>query len=82
METIGPNPTTRRENNLMSDMEIEVIENSLLHLALEGDREATRRYASSYLLRRTWERTRSAEHRQSFLDQMYDAQAWLTANQA
>ena len=64
----------------MGDEEIEVIENRLLDLAVQGDQEATRRYASLYLLRRTWERTRSIEHRQNLLHQMDDAQAWLTAN--
>jgi hypothetical protein len=66
----------------MTDTKIEIIENKLLHLALEGDREATRRYANLYLFRRTSDRTRSAEHQQNFLDQVHDAQTWLTANYA
>ena len=64
----------------MSDDEIEVIENKLLDLAIEGDREATRQYADLYLSRLDWERTRSAERRQDLVDQVQDAQAWLTAN--
>ena len=82
MDTIATNPVTRRENNVMSDQEIQVIENKLLHLGLEGDREAARQYAPLYLLRRSWGRTGSAEHRQNFLDQMHDVQVRLTANQA
>jgi len=66
----------------LNEQEIETIENKLLHFGLEGDREATRRYANLYLFGRTWERTRSAEHQQNFLDQVHDAQTWLTANYA
>ena len=66
--------------SLMTDTQTEFIENNLLDLAIDGDTEATRRYADLYLSRLTWERTRSAEHRQDFLDQAQDAQAWLAVN--
>jgi len=66
----------------IGDREIETTENRLLHLALEGDREATRRYANLYLSGRTWERTLSVEHHRKFLDQVHDAQTWLAANHA
>ena len=64
----------------MSDEEIEVIENKLLDLAIEGDRKATRQYAGLYLSRLDWERTRSAEHPQELVDQARDAHAWLAVN--
>ena len=62
------------------DMEIEIIETKLLNFAIAGDGEAAQRYADLYLSRLNWERTRSAEHRQGFLDQAQDAQAWLAVN--
>jgi len=34
-----------------SDAEIEIIENKLLRLAIEGDREATRQYADLFVSR-------------------------------
>jgi hypothetical protein len=58
----------------------EFIENKLLDLAIDGDTGATQQYADLYLSRLNWERTRSAEHRQDFLDQAQDAQAWLAVN--
>jgi hypothetical protein len=64
----------------MTDMNIENIENKLLNLAIGGDNEATRQYADLYLRRLDWERTRSVEHRQDFVDQAQDAQAWLAPN--
>ena len=65
----------------MSDREIETIENRLLDLAIEGDREAARHYADLYLFRRNWERARSAEHRQHLVHQAQDAGTWLTGKQ-
>ena len=74
METIeSATPPTR-------DMEIEIIENKLLDLAIDGDREATQQYADLYFSRLNWERTRFAEHRQDFLDRAQDAQSWLAIN--
>jgi hypothetical protein len=64
----------------MTDTQTEFIENKLVDLAIDGDREATQQYADLYLSRLNWERTRSAEHRQDFLDQAQDAQAWLAVN--
>jgi hypothetical protein len=61
----------------MTDTQIEIIENKLLDLAIEGQ-EAARRYADLYRSRMNWEETRSAEHRQNFIDEAQDAQAWLT----
>jgi len=61
-------------------MEIEIIENKLLDLAIDGDTEATQQYADLYLCRLNWERTRSAEPRRDFLDHAQDAQAWLAVN--
>jgi len=61
----------------MTDTQIEIIENKLLDLAIGGDREATWQYADLYLCRLNWERTRSAETRQDFVDQAQDSQAWL-----
>jgi len=40
----------------MNDKEIETIEDKLLDLALDGDREASKRFADLYLFRRSWER--------------------------
>jgi hypothetical protein len=64
----------------MTDTQIEIIENKLLNLAIDGDREAARHYTDLSLSRMSWERTRSAEHRQDFVIQAQDAQAWLSAN--
>ena len=64
----------------ITDTQIESIENKLLDLAIDGDTEATQKYADLYISRLNWERTRSAEHRQHFLDQAQDAQAWLAVN--
>ena len=64
----------------MTDTQTEFIENKLVDLAIDGDREATQQYAVLYFSRLNWERTRSAEHRQDFLDQAQDAQAWLAVN--
>jgi len=57
--------------------DFEIIENKLLNLAIDGDTEATQQYDDLYLSRLDWERTQSAEHRQDFVDQAQDAQAWL-----
>src|SRR5215831_5308538 len=46
----------------MTDTQIEIIENKLLDLTIEGQ-EAARRYADLYRSRLNWEETRSAEHR-------------------
>jgi len=64
----------------MTDTQIELIENQLLNLAIEGDRNATSQYAHLYLCRVNWEQTRSAKEWQGFVDQAQDAQAWLAAN--
>ena len=61
----------------MTDTQIEIIENKLLDLAIEGE-EAARRYADLYRSRLKWEETRSAEQRQNLVDQAQDAQAWLS----
>ena len=61
----------------MTDTQIEIIENKLLNLATDGDRQAARHYTDLSLSRMNWERTRSAEERQNFVDQAQDAQAWL-----
>jgi hypothetical protein len=61
----------------MTDTQIEIIENKLLDLAIEGE-EAARRYADLYRSRLNWEETRSAEQRQNLVDQAQDAQAWLS----
>jgi hypothetical protein len=66
----------------MTDTQIENIENKLLQLAIEGNKEATWQYADLYLCRLDWERTRSAENRRDFVDQAQDAQAWLTDTNA
>ena len=63
-----------------SDTAIEIVEDKLLDLAIGGDWEASQQYADLYLSRLNWERTRSAERRQDFLDQAQDAQAWLAVN--
>jgi hypothetical protein len=62
----------------MTDTQIEIVENKLLNLATEGDREASRHYTNLSLSRMRWERTRFAEHRHDFIDQVQDAQAWLS----
>jgi len=62
----------------MTDAQIEIIEKKLLDLANEGDREAARHYTDLSISRMSWERTRSAEHRQYFVDEAHDAQAWLS----
>ena len=62
------------------DMEIEIIETKLLNLAIDGDEEAARQYANMFLSRLNWERIHSAEHRQEFVDQAQNAQAWLAVN--
>ena len=64
----------------MSDTEIEIIENKLLDLAIEGDREAAQEYYDLYLSRLDWERTRSTEQQQDFVDQAQRAHAWVTVN--
>jgi hypothetical protein len=64
----------------MTDTEIEIIENKLLNLAIDGDKEAARHYTDLSLSRMSWERIRSAEERQDFVDQAQDAQAWLAVN--
>ena len=61
----------------MTDTQIEIIENKLLDLAIEGE-EAARRYADLYRSRLKWEETRSAEQRQNLVDQAQDAQPWLS----
>ena len=63
----------------MSDTQVEIIEKKLLYLS-EVDGEAARHYTDLSLSRMNWERTRSAEERQDFVDQAQDAQAWLAAN--
>jgi hypothetical protein len=64
----------------MTDTQIEIIENKLLNLAIDGDKEAARHYTDLSLSRMSWERTRSPEHRQDFIHQAQDAQAWLAGN--
>jgi hypothetical protein len=63
----------------MSDRQIETIDKKLLNLTIAGDQEATEHYTDLSLSRMRWERTRSTEHRQDFVDQAQDAQAWLAA---
>ena len=63
----------------MTDAQIEIIENKLLDLANDDDREAARRYTDLYLSRMKWERTRSAEDRHDFIHQAHDAQVWLAS---
>ena len=60
--------------------DFELIGNKLLNLAIDDDGEAAQRYADLYLSRLDWERTQSAEHRQDFVNQAQDAQAWLAVN--
>ena len=62
-----------------SDTQIEIVENKLLDLANDDDREAARRYTDLYLCRMKWERTRSPEDRHNFIHQAQDAQAWLAS---
>jgi hypothetical protein len=62
----------------MTDTQIEIIENKLLDLTIEGQ-EAARRYADLYRSRLNWEETRSAAHRQDFIHEAHDAQAWLAS---
>ena len=64
----------------MTDRQLEIIENKLLNLANEDDAEAARRFADLYLCRMKWERTRSAEDRQDFVNQAHEAKAWLAVN--
>jgi hypothetical protein len=63
----------------MTDTQIEIIENKLLDLEIEGE-EAARRHADLYRSRLNWEETRSSEQRQNLVDQAQDAQAWLEEN--
>ena len=63
----------------MTDRQLEIIENKLLNLANDDDREAARRYTDLYLCRMKWERTRSLEDRHNFIHQAQDAQAWLAS---
>ena len=60
----------------MTDTQIEIIENKLLDLSIEGE-EAARRHADLYRSRLNREETRSAEQRQNLVDQAQDAEAWL-----
>ena len=62
------------------DTEIEIIENKLLDLAIEGDEGAASQYTDLYLSRLNWEGTQSAEHRREFVDQAQDAQTWLVSS--
>jgi hypothetical protein len=62
----------------MTDAQIEIIENKLLNLAIDGDKEAARHYTDLSLSRMSWERTRSPENRHDFIHQAQDAQAWLS----
>ena len=61
----------------MTDTQIEIIENKLLDLAINRGGEGIQQYADLYLSRLNWQRTRSAEHRRDFVDQVQDAHAWL-----
>jgi len=63
----------------MTDTQIEIIENKLLDLEIEGE-EAARRHTDLYRSRLNWEETRSPEQRQNLVDQAEDAQAWLEEN--
>src|SRR5215469_3078540 len=74
-QRIAQNFLPRKE---ITDAKIEIIENKLLDLAIEGQ-EAARRYADLYRSRLNWEETRSAEQPQDFIDQAHDAQAWLAS---
>jgi len=62
------------------DTEIEIIENKLLDLAIEGAEGAAGQYTDLYLRRLNWEGTQTAEDRQEFVDQAQDAQTWLAVN--
>jgi hypothetical protein len=64
----------------MTDTQIEIIEKKLLNLTIAGDWEAARHYTDLSLSRLSWERTRSPEDRQNFVDQAQDAHAWLAVN--
>ena len=64
----------------MTDTKIGIIEQKLSNLANDGDREAARHYTDLSRARLSWERTRSPEHRQDFVDEAQDAQVWLTVN--
>jgi hypothetical protein len=64
----------------MTDTQIEIIENKLFNLAIDGNKEAVRRYTDLSLSRMSWERMRSLEHRHDFIHQAQDAQAWLSGN--
>ena len=64
----------------MTDTQIEIIQDKLLNLGIEGHEEAARRYANLYRSCLNWEGTRSAGNRQDFVDQAQDAQAWLAIN--
>jgi hypothetical protein len=64
----------------MTDTKIEIIEQKLLNLANDGDQEAARHYTDLSRARLNWERTRSPEHQQDFIDEAQDAQVWLTVN--
>ena len=64
----------------MTDTQIENIENKLLNLAIDRDRDAAQQFANLYLSRLNWQRTRSVEHRQDFVDQAQNVQAWLAVN--
>jgi len=61
----------------MTDTQIDIIENKLLDLAINRGGEATQQYADLYLSRLNWQRSRSAEHRRDFVDQVQNAHAWL-----
>src|SRR5215472_10515273 len=52
----------------------------LINLANDGDQQAARHYTDLSRARLSWERTRSPEHRQDFIDEAQDAQVWLTVN--
>jgi hypothetical protein len=64
----------------VTDRQLEIIENKLLNLAIGDDAEAAGQYADLYLRRMKWERTRSAEDWQDFVNQAHEAKAWLAVN--
>jgi len=64
----------------MTDTQIEIVENKLLNLAIDGDKGAARHYTDLSLSRLSWERTRSPEHRHDFIRQAQNGQAWLAGN--
>jgi len=72
LDGVAARPTT--------DAQIEMIENKLLDLAIEGDEGAAGQYTDLYLCRLNWEGTQFAEYRQQFVDQAQDAHAWLAVN--